>query len=192
MQLIYEMNDWRADSCAVALGTFDGVHLGHKRLMEETVSLAKELRVPSAALTFDRHPLSLIRPNAVPLPLTTLSEKAALLDALGVDALIVQPFTQEFSQLSPEDFFERLCSALRPRAIVVGFNYTFGRKGAGDSGLLTHLCAKKGVVCRIMEPICIDGIPVSSSRIRALIQSGNLQTAQKLLGHEIAQELSRT
>ena len=192
MRLIHEMNAFPADGCVVALGTFDGVHLGHRQLISEAVALSKELNVPSAALTFDRHPLSLIRPSAVPLPLTTPAEKERLLAELGLDFLIVQPFTQEFSQLSPEEFFGRLYNALHPRALVVGFNYTFGRKGAGDSGLLTHLCEKKGIVCRVMEPVCVSGRPVSSSRIRALIQSGDLQEAEALLGHEIVREIART
>ena len=192
MRLIHEMNDFRENGCVVALGTFDGVHLGHRKLIAEAVSLAGQLHVPSAALTFDRHPLSLIRPDAVPLPLTTPEEKERLLSRLGLDVLIVQPFTQEFSQLSPDAFFGQLYASLHPRALVVGFNYTFGRKGAGDSGLLHHLCEKHGVLCRIMEPVCVEGRPVSSSRIRALIQSGELQEAEALLGHEIARDVART
>lgn len=192
MRLIHEMNDFGGTGCVVALGTFDGVHLGHRHLIEEAVALAKEMNVPAAALTFDRHPLSLIRPESAPLPLTTNQEKERLLSGLGLDTLIVQPFTEEFSRLSPGDFFHRMHSALRPRAVVVGFNYTFGKKGAGDSTLLSRLCAACGVECRIVEPFCMDGQPVSSSRIRALLLSGQLQEAEALLGHEIARDVART
>ena len=176
------MNDWGSRESVVALGTFDGVHIGHAKLISEAVRLGKEFSVPSAALTFDRHPLSLIRPEAVPKALTSPEEKRERLSALGLDALIEHPFTPEFSALSPNDFFEMLYSALHPRALVVGFNYTFGRKGAGNAGLLSYLCRENGILCRVMEPVCVAGKPVSSSRIRALLQAGNIREAEALLG----------
>lgn len=182
MKIIHKMQDWEEAGSVVALGTFDGVHIGHAQLIREAVRLAEEFSVPSAALTFDRHPLSLIRPEAVPKALTTPEEKRERLAALGLDALIEHPFTPEFAALSPDEFFEQLYQSLHPRALVVGFNYTFGRKGAGDAGLLSYLCRTKGVLCRVMEPVCMDGRPVSSSRIRALIRDGNTQEAEALLG----------
>ena len=182
MRIIHNLQDWDETGSVVALGTFDGVHIGHAQLIREAVRLSKEYGVPSAALTFDRHPLSLIRPEAVPRALTSPEEKRTRLSALGLDALIEHPFTAEFAALSPDDFFALLNHSLHPRALVVGFNYTFGRKGAGDAGLLSYLCQKNGVLCRIMEPVCIDGKPVSSSRIRALIRDGNEREAQALLG----------
>lgn len=184
MRIIHNMQDWDQAGSVVALGTFDGVHIGHAKLIEEAVSLAREHHVPSAALTFDRHPLSLIRPEAVPKALTSPDEKRKRLSALGLDALIEHPFTPEFSALSPNEFFNLLYNTLHPRALVVGFNYTFGRKGAGDAGLLSYLCKEKGVLCRVMEPVCVDGRPVSSSRIRALIRDGNEAEAQALLGRK--------
>ena len=182
MRIIHNMQDWDENGSVVALGTFDGVHIGHAQLIQEAVRLAKEYSVSSAALTFDRHPLSLIRPEAVPQALTTPEEKRQRLASLSLDALIEHPFTAEFSALSPDDFFDLLFNSLHPRALVVGFNYTFGRKGAGDAGHLSYLCKEKGILCRVMEPVCIDGRPVSSSRIRALIQSGNEAEAKALLG----------
>lgn len=178
------MNEFGEGGCVVALGTFDGVHIGHAALIREAVRLAGEFHVPAAALTFDRHPLALIRPENVPAPLSTPEEKREKLSALGLDALIEHPFTPEFAALSPIEFFDLLYAALHPRAIVVGFNYTFGRKGAGDSGLITHLCREKGILCRVMEAVCIDGRPVSSSRIRALLRSGACEEAQRLLAVE--------
>lgn len=182
MKILHKMQDWDEAGSVVALGTFDGVHIGHAQLIKEAVRLAEEFSVPSAALTFDRHPLSLIRPEAVPKSLTSPAEKRNRLAALGLDALIEHPFTPEFSALSPDEFFDLLCQSLRPRALVVGFNYTFGRKGAGDAGLLSYLCRDKGVLCRVMEPVCVDGRPVSSSRIRALIRDGKETEANALLG----------
>jgi len=145
------------------------------------VHLGRELGVPATALTFDRHPLSLIRPEAVPMALTSPEEKRRRLSALGLDVLIEHPFTHAFSALSPDEFFKMLLTHLQPRALIAGFNYTFGRKGAGDAGLLQWLCRREGIICRIMEPVCIDGRPVSSSRIRALIQSGRREEALRLL-----------
>ncbi len=183
MKLLFDMNDFDAPGCVAALGTFDGVHLGHAHLLRETVELAREMGIPAAALTFDRHPLSLIRPEATPKALTSPEEKRALLAALGLDILIEQPFTREFANLTPECFFERLFSSLHPRALVVGFNYTFGKQGQGGAELLEALCHKKGFSCRIMEPVCVDGAPVSSSRIRSLMDAGKIAQAERLLGH---------
>ena len=182
MRIIHNMQDWDQPSSVIALGTFDGVHIGHAKLIREAVALGKAHCAPSAALTFDRHPLSLIRPEAVPAALTSPEEKRARLSALGLDALIEHPFTPEFASLSPNEFFDLLYSSLHPRALVVGFNYTFGRKGAGDAGLLSYLCREKVILCRVMDPVCVDGRPVSSSRIRALIRDGNEAEAQALLG----------
>lgn len=182
MRIIHRMQDWDEPGSVLALGTFDGVHIGHAQLIREAVRLAAENAVPSAALTFDRHPLSLIRPEAVPHALTAPQEKRRRLADLGLDALIEHPFTPEFAALSPDEFFELLLRHLRPRALVVGFNYTFGRKGAGDAGHLAYLCREKGVLCRVMDPVCVGGRPVSSSRIRALLRDGNDQEAQALLG----------
>lgn len=182
MRIVQSMQDWGEEGSVVALGTFDGVHIGHAQLIREAVQLAGEFSVPSAALTFDRHPLSLIRPEAVPQALTGPEEKRARLAALGLDALIEHPFTPEFAALSPDEFFDLLCACLHPRALIVGFNYTFGRKGAGDAGHLAYLCREKNIICRVMDPVCVDGRPVSSSRIRALLQAGNTREADSLLG----------
>ncbi len=183
MRVIHNMQDWDEAGSVVALGTFDGVHIGHAKLIREAVRLAGEFSVSSAALTFDRHPLSLIRPEAVPRALTSPEEKRERLAALGLAALIEHPFTPEFAALSPDEFFSLLYESLHPRALVVGFNYTFGRKGAGDAGLLSYLCREKGILCRVMEPVCVDGRPVSSSRIRALLREGMEAEALALLGH---------
>ncbi len=188
MRLIHHMNEFGTGGCTVALGTFDGVHIGHARLILDAVALGREFGVPAAALTFDRHPLSLIRPDAVPMTLSTPEEKRARLSALGLDVLIEHPFTHEFAALSPNEFFDLLNTSLKPRAVVAGFNYTFGRKGAGDAGLLSWLCKKEGIVCRIVEPVCVDNRPVSSSRIRALIKSGDIEQAQALLRLELTDE----
>lgn len=182
MRIIHNMQDWNEAGSVVALGTFDGVHIGHAKLISEAVRLSREFSVSAAALTFDRHPLSLIRPEAVPTALTSPAEKRERLAALGLDTLIEHPFTPEFSALSPNEFFELLYTSLHPRALVVGFNYTFGRKGAGDAGLLSYLCREKNILCRVMEPVCVDGRPVSSSRIRALMRDGNDSEARALLG----------
>ncbi len=184
MRIIHDMRDWADAGSVVALGTFDGVHVGHAALIREAVTLAREFEVPAAALTFDRHPLSLIRPEAVPQALSTPEEKREKLSSMGLDALIEHPFTAEFAALSPDEFFEMLHENLHPRALVVGFNYTFGRKGAGDAGLLSYLCRDRGILCRVMEPVCVDGKPVSSSRIRILIRDGKTSEAEALLGQK--------
>ncbi len=182
MLLIHDMNDFAGAGSVVVLGTFDGVHRGHASLLRECVRLARARGVEAVALTFDRHPLSLICPERAPAALITPEEKRELMAAQGLDALVEQPFTGEFADLSPEEFFRQVQAALRPRALVVGFNYSFGRKGQGDVALLSALCEGQNILCRVMEPVTEGGAPISSSRIRALMAAGEREQAEKLLG----------
>ena len=169
--------------CAVALGTFDGVHLGHAALIDRTRLLAREYGLPALALTFDRHPLALTRPDAAPAPLLTDGEKLALFEKLGLDGVIVEPFTREFADQTPEAYIEALCGAMKPRFIVVGFNHRFGRGGKGDAALLASLAAEMDYTAVVVEPVCAGGEPISSTRIRALLEAGDLKGAEALAGH---------
>ena len=185
MRILHSMEEFDGAGCVVALGTFDGVHLGHARLIEEAVSLARAYGLPAAALTFARHPLALIRPDAVPPPLTSREEKERLLSALGLDILIEEPFTAEFAAQTPEAYLRRVARALRPRAVVAGYNHSYGRFGKGDAALLQSLAESLGYETVIVGPVCVDGEPVSSTRIRALLTEGKKDEAERVAGHAL-------
>ena len=183
MRILHSMDEFDGAGCVVALGTFDGVHLGHARLIEKTVSLARAWNLPAVALTFDRHPMSLIRPDHVPPPLTSNAEKEKLLGALGLDILIEEPFTAAFAAQTPGEYLARIARALRPRAVAAGYNHSYGRGGAGDAALLQALGETLNYQPVIVGPVCVDGEPVSSTRIRALLAQGKREEAEKLAGH---------
>jgi len=168
--------------CAVAVGNFDGVHLGHAALVERLRAAAARLGVPAVALTFDPHPASLVRPGAAPVPLTTPARRAELLLGLGVDVVLVQPVNHALIGLSAEAFYrEVLQERLRAAAIVEGPDFRFGAGRAGDVGLLHRLCAADGVLLEVVEPVTAAGGTVSSSRIRELVADGDVAAAAALL-----------
>jgi len=171
-----------ADGFVVALGMFDGVHLGHVRLVEETKRLAQADGLSCAALTFDAHPLALLRPQEAPPMLTIAEEKAERLLELGLDALVMRPFDAAFAALSAEEFAAYLVRAHNARAAVIGFNYSFGAGGTGDSALLRRLGERYGFAVHVLEPVCWEGEPISSSRVRAALTAGDLDAVKAMLG----------
>jgi riboflavin kinase/FMN adenylyltransferase len=172
----------RASGGAVSIGNFDGVHLGHAHLVEQVIRCARQLQRPSVILTFDPHPMCLLRPEAAPTPLTTTERKAELLAALGVDVVVAYPTDRELLDLEPETFFHRIvCSKLQARALVEGANFRFGRNRRGDVHLLAELCRARGIALHVVQPVEAGGEWVSSSRIRQLIAQGDVATANRLL-----------
>ncbi len=171
-----------AAGCAVSVGNFDGVHLGHAALAARLRAVAERLGVPAAALTFDPHPASLVRPGAAPVPLTTPARRAELLLGLGLDAVLVQPVSRGLIDLPAESFYrEVLRGRLEAAALVEGPDFRFGARRAGDVGLLRGLCAADGVELEVVEPVAAAGDTVSSSRIRALVAAGDVAAANALL-----------
>lgn len=185
MLIIHSLEEFKAPGCVAALGTFDGVHRGHAHLIECALKRAREKNLPAAALTFDRHPLSLIRPECAPAALTTLAEKERLLADLGLDVLLEQPFTAEFAAQSAETFLRALCGQLHPAAIVIGYNHTFGQYGRGNADLLRDMAPVLGYEPVVLEPFVLEGAPVSSTRIRALLAEGKRAQAERLVGHAL-------
>lgn len=181
MKVIHSEKEFDGRASVVALGMFDGVHIGHQRLIRTAVSLAREMGVQCVACTFDRHPLSVIRPERAPEPLLTLEENLAKFERLGVDVALVKPFTREFAGVCPEDYLEMLVDGLRAKAIVIGENYTFGREGRGSAQMLRQLAAKYGYRAKVVEPVTDGGGMISSTRIRSLLREGNAVRAQELL-----------
>ena len=169
--------------CVLALGTFDGVHLGHQVLLMRGGELANRLGCPLAVCTFEPHPLRVLRPEAAPPLLTTLPERAALMAEFGVDSLCVTTFTRERADQPPEDYMEELARVYHPAAVVCGFNFTFGQGGRGNGETLRHFGEKHGFETVIVPEVTLENGAVSSSRIRRALQGGELALASRLLGH---------
>ncbi len=173
---------WKLGPCAVALGMFDGVHIGHAQLIAEANRLARENGLVSAVYTFDTHPLAVLRPQGAPPALSTPEEKADKLDTLGLGALVMRPFSRTLATMPAEDFIGHLVRTLHPRDVIVGFNYSFGARGVGDAVLLTRLGEQLGFRTHVMPPVCWQGEPVSSSRIRAALAAGEMDAVRDMLG----------
>ena len=169
----------------VALGFFDGVHNGHKSLINKTVTLAKKNHCRSAVLTFKEHPLNLIFPAYAPLMITTNDEKVAIIKSMGIDDVYINEFDEKLMNLSPESFVrDYLLSQYHVIHIVVGFNYTFGYKGEGNTEKLKELGKKYGFSVSVMPPTINNGQTISSTLIRDLIASGKVSEVEAFLGRK--------
>jgi len=171
----------------VAIGNFDGVHRGHREIVGKLVERAREAGTAAIVLTFDPHPIRLLRPEQAPPSLTTLPQKAAILDECGVDCVIAFPTTREFLSNTPAEFFQQIVVArLQARGLVEGANFRFGKDRAGDVESLAEMCEAAGLTLDVVPPVIVDGEPVSSSRIREHIAAGRIDNAVQLLGHPYA------
>jgi len=165
---------------AVTIGTFDGVHLGHQELLRHLCTRASALGIRSCVLTFEPHPQLVLGKRPLPGVLTPLPEKLQHLQRAGVEEVFVVHFSQEFSRLSPEEFAqEYLQHTLQPQLIVVGYDHMFGHERRGNAALLRQM----GFAVEELPPVLLEGEPVSSSRIRRLLQEGNVTAARRLLGY---------
>lgn len=166
----------------VAIGVFDGVHLGHREIIRIAKKRAIELGLPLVVLTFDPHPTAVLAPNRQPAMLTTVSYRAELLLDAGADAVVVWPFTKDFASFSPEKFVdETLVSVLGARAVFVGANFTYGHGASGKVEELRSSGEKKGFEVHAV-PLLMGGVkPFSSTLIRSAVQEGDLQRAWQLL-----------
>jgi riboflavin kinase/FMN adenylyltransferase len=167
---------------AVTIGNFDGVHQGHARLLEQLTSRAREVGGPAIVLTFDPHPVRILRPELAPPPLTWTSRKAELLSDLNVDVTVVYPTDKKLLSLSAEQFFDEIViQRLGAKVLVEGPNFAFGRDRGGSIELLQSLCDTHDVQLQIVTPLLEGDQFVSSSRIREAISVGDVDTASKML-----------
>jgi len=185
MQIVRGLESFPPDAApsAVALGAFDGIHLGHRAILGTAVSQARRDRLQAIACTFDRHPMEVLQPDRAPLPITTLEERLTLIAETGVDTTVVLPFTPAVAAVEAKAFVQDvLIGTLHAREIVVGFNHRFGRGARGDAALLESLAGPLGFRAHIVPALTVDGVAVSSSEIRAALQRGDLAAAATLLG----------
>jgi riboflavin kinase/FMN adenylyltransferase len=168
----------------VALGAFDGIHLAHARIIETAIERARALGIASVVCTFDPNPAMVLRPDRAPEPIATLDENLDRIGRFGPDAVLVLPFTLEFSKLEAEAFVgEVLHHTLGVREVVVGFNHTFGRGARGTAALLSELGGRMGFAVHVLPPLQVRGQTVSSSAIRDALREGDVALASALLGH---------
>ena len=172
----------KTESAVLALGMFDGVHLGHQVLLQKGRSLADAARVPLVACTFVKHPLELIAPDKAPALLTTFEEKARLMEKAGVDHLFAQPFDSAMMNQLPECYVGELVRRLHPTDVVCGYNHRFGKNGAGSPALLEVLGGALGFRTAVVPKITYQGQDVSSSVIRELLAAGQVGLARRMLG----------
>src|SRR5712664_3171484 len=171
----------------LAIGNFDGIHLGHQAILRATVERAHALNAVSTALTFDPSPRKVLRPETAPPMLSTNAQRMDWFNALGLEAVVVLPFTLDLARLSPEEFVEQiLVRDLHVKAVLVGENFRFGHKQAGDVKLLSELGAKYGFDVVIVPPVVYHGEVVSSTIIRREVAEGDVSHAARLLGRAFA------
>lgn len=182
MKIINSLSELSLDNSVVALGTFDGLHLGHKSIVEKALELARAKACPAVVFSFSSHPLELLNPELAPSLLLTYEEKAEALRHMGVDILVSIRFDKELAEISAQEFANILCSKACPQAIVVGENFTYGKKGRGNPELLLEECTARGIELQILPLLHVDNLQASSSRIRQLVMQGDIQTANRLLG----------
>lgn len=176
-------NKEKFEKTYVAIGAFDGIHIGHRTLIKKAVNEAKKNGGKSIVFTFLNHPLEIVNSKKAPKLINSLEEKKHIIEQLGVDYLILQPFTKEFSDKTPKEFVaDILEKILKAKKIFVGFNFTFGRGGNGTTDSLKILCDEKGIDVNIEEAIKMEEKVVSSTYIRQMLSQGKLEIANRCLG----------
>ena len=186
MILLTHERQWRGGETAVAFGMFDGVHEGHAQLMRKANELAALYDLKSVVYTFSSHPMATYAPDRVPPQLETRSEKIRSIAQLGIDAAVLRPFDRAYAAQSPEEFVQASVSALHPKHVVIGFNYSFGKMGAGKAADMRRFGEQYGFETHVVDEVQIGGLPVSSTRVRAAVAQGNMEEAARLLGRPYA------
>jgi riboflavin kinase / FMN adenylyltransferase len=185
MEVFHKLDDVPAGfgPALVSVGNFDGVHRAHRHVLAKIVQRAKEQGAKAMAVTFEPHPVRILRPDSGLKLLTSTPEKLRLLEATGLDAVLLLPFTRDLSLLTPRQFAERILKKkLHAREIHEGFNFRFGHKASGDVALLKDLGREMGFEVHVYPEMRLRGESVSSSQIRKLLSAGRVSRARHLLG----------
>lgn len=185
MRIIHDLQELREPLQAgvVTIGNFDGVHLAHQKLLGRVVESAQSRAAVATAVTFEPHPIKLLAPEHAPKLLTPLQRKTRLIEKLGIELLVVLPFTKELAHLSPLKFVRNILTGrLRAASVHVGPNFRFGYRQSGDVEVLAELACQEGFRLEVLPIVEMRGERVSSTRIRELLSAGRVQTAGRLLG----------
>lgn len=184
MQIYSRLTDLRTEypQLVIALGMFDGVHIGHQSIIRRAVEIAQARGGKSMVFTFSNHPLSVLAPENMPPQIGSSQLRSRLIAQLGVDVLMAVPFTKQLAQRTPEAFLAMLRDSFAPCCVVTGPNYTFGSRGKGTHRMLLRDAAAFGFDAEVCPAVMLDGRTVSSTRIRALLQQGKLEEAAACLG----------
>jgi riboflavin kinase/FMN adenylyltransferase len=166
----------------MTVGTFDGVHLGHQRVLEEITRRARQANRRSVLVTFEPHPLEIVNPQAAPKLLTLGQERREILAQSELDVVVFLRFTRELSQRSPEEFVRLLLQRFNLKELVIGYDHGFGKGRAGDVQLLEQLGSRLDFAVDVVAEVDVDSRPVSSTLVRRAVTGGDLDTARKLLG----------
>ncbi len=185
MKIHRDLNSFHAKNPVLTIGTFDGVHLGHRKIIDRLNELATQVRGESVIFTFDPHPRKVIAPNETSLRLlTTLDEKIELFEKSGIDHLIIYPFTPEFAQLNYSEFVEQiLVGLIHTHYLVVGYDHKFGKNRQGDFEFLKNCADRLGFHIEKLDVLLMNESNVSSTKIREAIQHGDFETANNFLGY---------
>ncbi len=184
MKIIKFNKHAKIKAIVLALGNFDGVHVGHQKLILEALKYARKKKLPCFAMTFDPHPQEVVSPGRGLCLLTTLSERIALMRGLGVDGVIIKEFSRKISKLPPEKFiYDFLVRHLKVKKVFIGYDFAFGHKRAGTVSILKKLGGKYGFAINSIRPVTAHGHIVKSSTIRDMLTRGDFGKAVKLLGH---------
>jgi len=172
---------------SVAIGTFDGLHRGHQALIAAAIADARAKGRQAVVFTFDRHPAELVAPDRVPGYLSTPKQRVEILTALGVDDLVIARFDEKFRELSPESFLRFVVyGILGARALFVGPDFRFGCNHAGDVEYLRGAQDRYGFAVNVLDPVLVDGERASSTRVRQCLRAGDIEGAQRVMGHRYA------
>lgn len=189
MHTFHSPNEFHSDGrkVSLAIGMFDGVHLGHQQVIRQAVADAEQHEGLAVAVTFDRHPNSIVAPERVPSLIYTQPQKLRALASLGINATLVIPFTRDFSTRSADAFIRLLAEKLGPvYSICVGSSFVFGHKRSGNVALLQQLGCNFGFIVHDLAAVSLDNEVVSSTRIRERVRHGDLDRASQMLGREYA------
>lgn len=182
MRITRSLESLHLENAWITIGVYDGVHLGHQKLLHDLIAGAHAHGVPAVVVTFHPHPLSVLKPEWKPQFLTTPEERAEIFKVLGVDVVVIHPFNREISKLSARDFLVRLKSHLGFEKLQVGFNFAMGRNRKGDIPTLRKLGEELGYKLEVISPLENEDKAISSSRIRELIRDGKVDQAANQLG----------
>jgi riboflavin kinase/FMN adenylyltransferase len=182
MEALRDFSEWPKGPVHLAIGVFDGVHLGHRALISHLVRGAREQDAAAVAATFDPLPIQVLAPGAPASALSDISERVRRLREAGADAVVVFRFDEAFAKLSADEFVDRVRGACEIRRVVVGPDFHFGRRAEGDVEKLRARGKRDGFTVDVVTPIEIDGAVVSSTRIRNLLLAGDVEAAARLLG----------